>query len=145
MNNKINILWASMSGTAESVAKEFEQKVLSKGYEANTLELNEVSMNDLSNMDTVAIITSTTGDGDLPTNGDDFWADLEQSKLNLGNLKYSVCALGDRSHEIFCGAGNKINKKLMELGAKQILNIQECDGSDEGSDEWGNKFLEKIL
>ena len=28
----------------------------------------------------------------------------------------------------------------MELGAKQIFKIQECDGSD----EWGNGFLKKV-
>ena len=95
-------------------------------------------------MKNVAIITSTTGVGDLPTNGDDFWLDLEKSDKNFSKLNYSVCALGDRSHEIFCGAGNKVNKKLIELGANQIIEIQECDGSDEGSDEWGNKFLNKI-
>ena len=144
MANEINILWASMSGTAENVAKNFETKATVMGFDTNLLELNEVSMKDLENMQNVAIITSTTGVGDLPSNGDDFWLDLENSDKNFSKLNYSVCALGDRSHEIFCGAGNKVNKKLAELGANQIVEIQECDGSDEGSDEWGNKLLEKI-
>ena len=30
-------------------------------------------MNDLLSMKKVAIVTSTTGEGDLPTNGEDFW------------------------------------------------------------------------
>jgi len=144
MANEINILWASMSGTAEDVAKNFETKASDMGFQTNLLELNDVSMNDLEKMQNVAIITSTTGVGDLPTNGDDFWLDLEKSDKNFSKLNYSVCALGDRSHEIFCGAGNKVNKKLIELGANQIIEIQECDGSDEGSDEWGIKFLNKI-
>ena len=144
MKKKINILWASMSGTAEHVAKQFENKALDADFDVNIVELNDVSMNELSNMENVAIITSTTGEGDLPTNGDDFWVDLEKSTLDLSSVKYSVCALGDRSHSIFCGAGNKVNKKLMDLGAKQILEITECDGSDEGSDEWGNQFLKQV-
>ena len=144
MNTKLNILWASMSGTAENVAKQFETKAINANFDVNIAELNDVSMNELSEMENVAIITSTTGVGDLPTNGDDFWADLEKSTINLSNVKYSVCALGDSSHEIFCGAGNKVNKKLIDLGANQILEIQECDGSDEGSEEWGNEFLKKV-
>tara|TARA_Y100001936_G_scaffold208817_1_gene214547 strand:+ start:182 stop:619 length:438 start_codon:yes stop_codon:yes gene_type:complete len=144
MKTKINILWASMSGTAENVAQQLEKKAIEADFDVNISELNDVSMNDLSEMKNVAIITSTTGVGDLPTNGDDFWLDLEKCSKDFSNLNYSVCALGDRSHEIFCGAGNKVNKKLMELGAKQIIEIQECDGSDEGSDEWGNEFLRKV-
>ena len=144
MKKKINILWASMSGTAENVAKQFMNKALDADFDVNIVELNDVSIIELSKMENVAIITSTTGEGELPTNGDDFWFDLEKSTIDLSRIKYSVCALGDRSHSIFCGAGNKVNKKLMDLGAKKILEITECDGSDEGSDEWGNQFLKQV-
>ena len=144
MKKKINILWASMSGTAENVAKQFENKALDADFDVNIVELNDVSMNELSNMENVAIITSTTGEGDLPTNGDDFWVDLEKSTIDLSRVKYSVCALGDSSHDIFCGAGKKVDEKLNQLGAQRVLDRQDCDGSDEGSDAWGNNFLDKI-
>ena len=144
MKKKINILWASMSGTAENVAKQFENKALDADFDVNIVELNDVSMNELSNMENVAIITSTTGEGDLPTNGDDFWVDLEKSTIDLSRVKYSVCALGDSSHDIFCGAGKKVDEKLTQLGAQKVLDRQDCDGSDEGSDAWGNNFLEKV-
>ena len=133
-----------MSGTAENVAKQFENKALDADFDVNIVELNDVSMNELSNMENVAIITSTTGEGDLPTNGDDFWVDLEKSTIDLSRVKYSVCALGDSSHDIFCGAGKKVDEKLTQLGAQKVLDRQDCDGSDEGSDAWGNNFLDKI-
>ena len=144
MENKLNILWASMSGTAENVADTLNEKAKLKGFVTNQLELNQVTMNDLSNMKNVAIVTSTTGEGDLPTNGEDFWDDLKNSDKNLKNLRYSVCALGDSSHDIFCGAGRKVDEKLIQLGAQKVLDRQDCDGSDEGSDSWGNNFLDKI-
>ena len=144
MEHKLNILWASMSGTAENVADTLNEKAKSKGFVTNQLELNQVTMNDLSNMKNVAIVTSTTGEGDLPTNGEDFWDDLKNSDKNLKNLRYSVCALGDSSHDIFCGAGRKVDEKLIQLGAQKVIDRQDCDGSDEGSDSWGNNFLEKI-
>ena len=144
MEKNLNILWASMSGTAENVANLLNDKAKSLGLTTNQLELNQVTINDLSKMKNVAIVTSTTGEGDLPTNGEDFWDDLKESDEDLKNLNYSVCALGDRSHDIFCGAGKKVDEKLIQLGANKILNRQDCDGSDEGSDEWGNSFLEKI-
>ena len=76
MKTKINILWASMSGTAENVAQQFEKKAIEADFDVNISELNDVSMNNLSEMKNVAIITSTTGVGDLPTNGEDFWLDF---------------------------------------------------------------------
>ena len=144
MENKLNILWASMSGTAENVANSLNEKAISVGINTNILELNQVTMKDLSNMKNVAIVTSTTGEGDLPTNGEDFWDDLKSSEQSLDKLMYSVCALGDSSHNIFCGAGKKIDEKLNQLGAQKILDRQDCDGSDEGSEDWSNNFLDKI-
>ena len=34
--------------------------------------------------------------------------------------------------------------KISWIRANKVLDRQECDGSDEGSDQWGNLFLEKI-
>ena len=144
MEKKLNILWASMSGTAENVANNLNEKAKLKGFDINKLELNQVTMNDLSNMKNVAIVTSTTGEGDLPTNGEDFWDDLKNTDKNFQNLRYSVCALGDSSHDVFCGAGKKVDERLEKLGAQKVLDRQDCDGSDEGSEEWGNIFLDKL-
>ena len=144
MKTELNILWASMSGNAEDVAKILNDKAEKMGFITNKVELNDVSMTDFAKMKNVAIVTSTTGEGDLPTNGEDFWDDLNASSKELQNLNYSVCALGDRSHDIFCGAGKKVDEKLIQLKANKVLDRQECDGDDSGSDEWGNSFLEKI-
>ena len=144
MKTELNILWASMSGNAEDVAKTLNDKAQKMGFITNKVELNDVSMTEFASMKNVAIVTSTTGEGDLPTNGEDFWDDLNASSKELQNLNYSVCALGDRSHDIFCGAGKKVDEKLIQLKANKVLDRQECDGDDSGSDEWGNSFLEKI-
>tara|TARA_B100001989_G_scaffold31060_1_gene18495 strand:- start:207 stop:653 length:447 start_codon:yes stop_codon:yes gene_type:complete len=144
LKTELNILWASMSGNAEDVAKTLNDKAQKMGFITNKVELNDVGMTEFASMKNVAIVTSTTGEGDLPTNGEDFWDDLNASSKELQNLNYSVCALGDRSHDIFCGAGKKVDEKLIQLKANKVLDRQECDGDDSGSDEWGNSFLEKI-
>ena len=144
MKNELNILWASMSGNAEDVAKVLDEKAQKIGIKTNKVEMNDVTMSEFSKMKNVAIVTSTTGEGDLPTNGIDFWDDLKNYNTELKNLNYSVCALGDRSHDVFCGAGKKVDEKLIQLKANKILDRQECDGDDTGSDQWGSAFLEKI-
>ena len=140
----INILWASMFGAAEDVAYDLDDKAKSKGFETNVKELNDVTLEDLQSMKNVAIVTSTTGHGDMPTNGDDFLDMINETETKLENIEYSVCALGDSSHTDFCGAGRKVDERMTELGAKAILERQQCDGDDSGSEEWGDKFLERI-
>ena len=76
--------------------------------------------------------------------GIDFWEELKLSKVEMVNLRYGLIALGDKSHEIFCGAGRAISKKLDELKCKKIIQNLECDGDTEGVEEWSIKFLEKL-
>ena len=141
---KINILWASMFGNAEDVAQKFEDLATKRAHEVNLVELNDVTPEKLQEMKFAVVVTSTTGQGDLPHNGEDFWDWLENSNTKFENLTYSVCALGDSSHHHFCGAGNKVNNKLKELGASQFKEIIECDGDDEGSEEWFKELLKEI-
>tara|TARA_Y100001972_G_scaffold120130_1_gene162232 strand:+ start:3579 stop:4016 length:438 start_codon:yes stop_codon:yes gene_type:complete len=141
---KLNILWASMWGAAEDVAKMTEEKAIEQGLEVNMKEMNSVTMQDLQTMDNVAIVTSTTGHGDLPTNGEAFYSQLQKTDLKFENVKYSVCALGDTSHDDFCGAGRKVDTILSELGATSIAPRHECDGDDYGSDQWADHLIKTI-
>ena len=140
----LDILYATQTGNAEEVAQNLSSLAKSQGFFVNLNEMNYHNLDSFRILKNVAIVTSTTGEGDLPTNGEDFWDDLNASSKELQNLNYSVCALGDRSHDIFCGAGKKVDEKLIQLKANKVLDRQECDGDDSGSDEWGNSFLKKI-
>ncbi len=133
-----------MYGNAEYVAQRVEKLAEEKNFEVEMIEMNDVTMDSLSKMENVAIVTSTTGQGDLPTNGEWFWDDLEKTDISLQNVRYSVCALGDSSHAEFCNAGRKVDKRFEELGAVKILERQECDGDDAGSHKWAVDFLEKL-
>ena len=141
---KLNLLWASEMGTAMEVADNIALMAKEKSIDVNQVELNDVSMDDLVIMEKVLVVTSTTGDGDLPMMGEDFWTELSEAKINLSNIEYSVCALGDSSHFDFCGAGRKVDEKFQELGAKKILDRHECDGDTEGYEDWAKNVLEKL-
>ena len=141
---ELSIYWASMYGTAENVANNMYSLAELKGLNLTIKELNELSIDELYSLKNLAIITSTTGDGDVPSNGENFWEELEKLNLNLDRLNYGVCALGDSSYATFCGAGKKIDEKLQSLNANKIIDRAECDGDDEDSEEWIKLFLEKI-
>jgi sulfite reductase alpha subunit-like flavoprotein len=140
---KVNILWASMFGTAEDVANDVHEKVKDKGVEI--FEMNDVSMEDFQAMENVVFVSSTTGQGDVPTNGDNFYSELEKTELDLSKTKYAVCALGDSSHTNFCGAGKKIDARMEALGATRIADRLECDGDDEGAREYSEDSIAKLI
>ena len=141
---QLDILYATVSGNAEAVAKKLEELAKEDGYVTNLNELNFHTVKTFKELKNVAIITSTYGEGDVPEMGLDFWEELKDSNDKLTDMKYGLIALGDRSHEVFCGAGKKISKKLEDLKAKKVIENLECDGGTDGTDEWSVQFLNKL-
>ena len=139
---KLDILYATQTGNAEEVAQNLSSLAKTKGFIVNINEMNHYTMNQFRKLKNVAIVTSTYGEGEVPEMGIEFWKDLESSKIKISKLNYGLIALGDRSHEIFCGAGKAISKKLDELDGKKIIENLECDGDTEGTKEWSVKFLD---
>ena len=145
MSDILHIVYGTQTGTAEELAFDIEKLTKDKGVSCQVFELDDISMDKLQEINKLMIVTSTTGDGEVPDNGLTFWENLSSlTKLNLSNLKYGVLALGDSSHYDFCNAGKIIDEKLKELGANRILDRQECDFDTEGSMEWSEKFLSLI-
>ena len=142
MTDTLQILYATQTGTAEELAFDIEKLCKEKGVTSQVFELDDISMEKLQEIKKMLIVTSTTGDGEVPDNGLTFWENLSKlTELNISDLKYGVLALGDSSHYDFCNAGKIIDEKLKELGANRIIERQECDFDTEGSMEWSEKFL----
>ncbi len=141
---ELEIIYATTTGNAEMVAKKLLKLSKDQGYKANIGEMNDYTIESFSKLKNVAIITSTYGDGDVPEMGMEFWLDLNETKTKLTNQKYGLIALGDRSHENFCGSGKKISNRLDELGSKKIVDKLECDGDTEGTYEWCINFLKTL-
>ena len=140
----LDILYATQTGNAEEVAQNLKALAKSKGFMVNINEMNFHNMNTFRQLRNVAIVTSTYGEGEVPEMGIEFWNDLKSSKTSIKQLRYGLIALGDRSHDIFCGAGKAISKKLEELDCKKVIENLECDGDTEGTNEWSIKFLETL-
>ena len=140
----LDILYATQTGNAETVAKKLQMLAKNQGFQVNLVEMNYHNINTFRQLRNVAIITSTYGNGEVPEMGKDFWEELKSSKVEMANLRYGLIALGDKSHEIFCGAGKAISKKLDELKSTKVIQNLECDGDTEGTYEWSIKFLEKL-
>ena len=145
MSDILHIVYGTQTGTAEELAYDIEKLSKDKGVDCKVFELDDISMDKLKEINKLLIVTSTTGDGEVPDNGLTFWENLSSlTELNISNLKYGVLALGDSSHYDFCNAGKIIDEKLKDLGANRIIDRQECDFDTEGSMEWSEKFLNLI-
>ena len=140
----LDILYATQTGNAETVAKKLQLLAKNQGFNVNLVEMDHHDMTSFRLLRNVAIVTSTFGNGEVPEMGIDFWEELKSSKVEMVNLRYGLIALGDKSHEIFCGAGRAISKKLDELKCIKVIQNLECDGDTEGTEEWSIKFLEKL-
>ena len=140
----LDILYATQTVNAETVAKKLELLAKNQGFNVNLVEMNNHDITSFRLLRNVAIVTSTFGNGEVPEMGIDFWEELKSSKVEMVNLRYGLIALGDKSHEIFCGAGRAISKKLDELKCIKVIQNLECDGDTEGTEEWSIKFLEKL-
>ncbi len=138
----LDIIYATQTGNAEEVAQNLSKQASEQGFIVNLNEMNYHNIDTFRQLRNVAIITSTYGEGEVPEMGVEFWNELRSSKVEMKNLKYGLIALGDKSHEIFCGAGRAISKKLEELNCKKIIENLECDGDTEGTEEWSVKFLQ---
>ena len=140
----LDILYATQTGNAETVAKKLQLLAKNQGFNVNLVEMNFHNINSFRLLRNIAIVTSTYGNGEVPEMGQDFWHELKSSKVEMANLRYGLIALGDKSHEIFCGAGRAISKKLDELKCIKVIPNLECDGDTEGTYEWSIKFLERL-
>ena len=104
--NDIDIFVGTVTGNALSVAEEIQEFLISQGKCKIRLfeEPNNFCFKSfLSN--NVIIVTSTTGDGEIPDNISKFYSNLKQNSEFFKNKQYGIVALGDTKHDHFCAAG----------------------------------------
>ena len=99
----------------------------------------------------VLIVAATTGNGDVPENGDRFVRFIKRRQTEeyqpLKHVCYSVLACGDSNYDIFCATGKYIDKRLKQVGgtrAKPLACADEATGLEEVVDPWVNSILMDI-
>jgi sulfite reductase (NADPH) flavoprotein alpha-component len=143
---KLNVLFGSQSGNAESIAKRLVKEAKRQGYDATIAALEKASPAALAQERCALIITSTWGEGDPPDNAVKFWEQLKaRNDLKLASLNYSVLALGDTDYQHFCGFGKSLDSCLETLGAKRIFDRVDCNVDFEaGAARWQTGVFEAL-
>ena len=125
---KIGIFVGTVYGNALAVAEEAQRILLEHKHQANIYE--EGTLADWQKYSTVLVISSTTGQGDLPDTIAPLFYELRDDVGYQPNLHYGLIALGDSSYDNFCGAGMQFEALLQEHQAKRIGEILKIDSMD---------------
>ncbi|KAB8305262.1 flavodoxin [Erwinia endophytica] len=146
---QVGIFVGTVYGNALLVAEEAEPLLVEQGHQVTIFE--DPSLEDwlrYSN-DVALVITSTTGQGDLP---DSIAPLFHAIKDNLGyqpTLRYGVIALGDSSYDVFCGGGKQFDALLQEQSAQRIGDVLLVDATENPEPEemtspWVEQWAKQI-
>lgn len=129
----VKVLYASQTGTAESLARKLTKEARNKGFAAESQELGSMSLEAVARLEHVVLIASTHGDGEPPDSAGALAAQLASARgRELEGLKYAVLALGDSSYVKFCNFGKLLDDRFAQLGATRLIERIESDTEVDG-------------
>lgn len=130
---EVGIFVGTMYGNALLVAEEAQTILTAQGHIAQVFEDPEVSDWESYQGKYALVVTSTTGQGDLP----DSIVPLYQGILDMyqPHLRYGIIALGDSTYSHFCGGGKRFDALLQEQGAQRIGEMLMIDASEDPEPE----------
>jgi flavodoxin len=143
--SKIGIFVGSVYGNAQQVAEDVDGMIKEQGLESEVY--TDPSLDEFKQVSSVLVISSTTGQGDIPPNLEFFIQDLRDQFPLMDQKPFAVVALGDSSYgETYCGAGRQIFELLTELQGKPITDLLEMDACETLEPEvevlaWVKKWL----
>ncbi|MFD4818728.1 assimilatory sulfite reductase (NADPH) flavoprotein subunit [Peribacillus butanolivorans] len=138
ISKEVTILYGSQTGNAQGLAENAARKLEENGFQVTTSSMSDFKVNNLKKVQNLLIAVSTHGEGDPPDNTLSFHEFLHGRRApSLGDLRFSVLALGDSSYEFFCETGKQFDKRLEELGGTRLFPRMDCDlDYDEPAVEW---------
>jgi MioC protein len=127
---KIAVMVGSVYGAAQYVAEEALPLLAGQGHEVKLYE--EAKLDDVLafNADIWLVITSTTGQGDIPDNLLPFYLDVQNRFPLLTGKRFAVIALGDSSYDTFCGAGEQLRALLLEIQGAELAPMLRIDAGE---------------
>lgn len=150
MNMNLTILVGTMTGTAQLVAEELELVWDGEGVSVETLQMDGLDASVFEKKGVFLVCTSTYGQGDVPDNAKEFYADLQTRRPDLSQVRYGVFGLGDRTYaETFNFGGKRFDDILAELGAERIGERIQHDASsgvlpEEKAEEWAGEWIAQV-
>ncbi|MEM9277301.1 MAG: flavodoxin domain-containing protein [Pseudomonadota bacterium] len=117
---KIGLLYGTETGNAEMLCDDIEEE-LGSSFECSISDLGDVEPDELSADTFYIIVTSTYGNGDLPTTAAPFYDKLEEQKTDLSGIRFAIFGLGDMVFdETYNQGSERLSKLLIECKAQMV-------------------------
>jgi MioC protein len=116
----VAILFGTESGNAEMVADDLANALEHNGIKGEVLGMADYVVDRLPGQETVIVITSTYGDGDLPETTEPFYRALTDAKPDLSGIRFAAFGLGDSTYDTYNRGIRTVSAALNSLGATQI-------------------------
>ncbi len=123
----IYLLVGSQTGTTDIVADAIANALADLGHQITVCLDPEIEDFTLEEEVVYLVCTSSSGQGQLPTNIATLPEDMIAAQIDLTGLRFGVLNLGDSSFPTYGGAGVVIDKSLRKLGAQRVGDIGLLD------------------
>jgi len=126
---EVLVLYGSESGTAERYAYQVARRL--QGFRCDVLSLDELDVSTLGGDRLVLVVTSTYGDGKVPSNALRFVERIKALPRDaLTDVGYAVMGIGSSVYEHFCAGGVTIDALLAQAGGQRLLPLHRGDEMD---------------
>lgn len=153
----LTVAFASDGGNAEGLAKRIHRQALGRGLKSVVLAMDDLSIEDLPTETNIVFVASTSGQGEFPTNGKQFWDALKNANdIDLSTIKFSVFGLGDSEYwprkedkHYYNKPSTDLFGKLKFYGGVELADIglgddQDADGWKTGFNDWIPKIWKAL-
>jgi sulfite reductase (NADPH) flavoprotein alpha-component len=146
----LSVIYGSRTGNSKAAATLAHEYADYLGMETELLDMKTFRFETLKRMKNILIAVSTHGEGDPPAVVEDFYRFVHSSEApSMEGVNFCVLALGDSSYRDFCKTGWDFRNRMLELGAREISPLVECDiDYEENAKRWvveSVSAFEKVL
>jgi MioC protein len=125
----IGIFVATMTGLAQICAEEIEGALSNAGIASDTHLMDGLTPDAFSPYDTIVIVSSTYGHGEIPDNGQALFEAVEAG-VELSGKRYAVFGMGDMTYaDTFCAGGDRWDAVMAATGATRFVDVMRHDAS----------------
>ncbi|KKZ16028.1 MULTISPECIES: flavodoxin [Serratia] len=132
---QVGIFVGTVYGNSLLVAEEAQNILSEQGHEVKLFEEGTLEAWQFYRQHYALVITSTTGQGDLPDSIAPLFHAIRDQVGYQPELRYGLIALGDSSYDHFCGAGRTFDALLQEQGATRVGEVLEIDAMEQPEPE----------
>ncbi|TSI18898.1 cytochrome P450 [Brevibacterium aurantiacum] len=145
----LSILFGTESGNAELVAEELGT-FLGERSDLEVSDLATMSAGDLDPERFYLLVSSTYGDGDVPSSATRFYDELKGMDVDLAGVHFAVFGMGDASYTKTYSRGSELLTEALEaLGATRVGEYGRHDAGGpvpavEAASEWAQGVLTSL-